>query len=177
MTERRLSKGTVHVFTGNGKGKTTAALGCGLRASGHGYRVLMVQFMKGRRYGELSAVRHVPGFEIVQFGLDAFVEKGRPSAEDLKLAQEGFKKASEAVRGGRYDVVILDEVNVAVDYGLLNLDEVLELIEKKPRHVELILTGRYAHERIRDSADTVTEMVEVKHHYSAGVEAREGIEY
>ncbi|KPJ60323.1 MAG: cob(I)yrinic acid a,c-diamide adenosyltransferase [Latescibacteria bacterium DG_63] len=177
MAERRLSKGTVHVFTGNGKGKTTAALGCGLRAAGHGYKVLMVQFMKGRRYGELSAVKHVPGFEIAQFGLDSFVERGRPSPEDLKLAREGFQRASEAVRGGQYDVVILDEVNVAVDYGLIGLDEVLKLIEERPPHVELILTGRYAHERIRDSADTVTEMVEVKHHYGGGIEAREGIEY
>jgi cob(I)alamin adenosyltransferase len=177
MTQKRLSKGTVHVFTGDGKGKTTAALGCGLRAAGHGYGVLMVQFMKGRRYGELSAVEHVPEFDIVQFGLDSFVEKGRPSSEDLKLAREGFERASEAVRGGGYDVVILDEVNVAVDYGLLGLEEVLKLIDEKPPHVELILTGRYAHAKIRDSAHTVTEMVEVKHHHGAGIEAREGIEY
>ncbi len=177
MTQRRLSKGTVQVFTGDGKGKTTAALGCGLRAAGHGYRVLMVQFMKGRQYGELGAVQHVPEFEIVQFGLDSFVEKGRPSPEDLRLAREGFEKASAAVSSGDYDVVILDEVNVAVDYGLLGLEEILRLIEERPSHVELILTGRYAHQKMRDAADTVTEMVEVKHHHGAGIEAREGIEY
>lgn len=177
MTRKRLERGTVHLFTGNGKGKTTAALGAGLRAAGHGYRVLMVQFMKGRRYGELAAVKHVAGFEIAQYGLDSFVEKGRPCPEDLRLAREGFQKAFEAVSSGQYDVVILDEVNVAVDYGLLGLDEVLKLVRTKPQNLELILTGRYAHQKLIDSADTVTEMVEVKHHHGAGVEAREGIEY
>ena len=105
------------------------------------------------------------------------MEKGNPSPEDLRLAREGFDRASEAVRGDRYDVVILDEVNVAVDCGLLALDEVLELIEEKPSRLELILTGRYAHQKIIDSADTVTEMKEVKHHHGAGIEAREGIEF
>lgn len=177
MTHKRLQRGTVHVFTGNGKGKTTAALGCGLRAAGHGFNVLTVQFMKGRRYGELDAAKHVPGFEIVQSGLDRFVEKGNPRPEDLELARRGFERASDAARSGQYDMVILDEVNTAVDYGLVALDGVLRLIEEKPRHVELILTGRYAHQKIKDAADTVTDMVEVKHHHNAGIEAREGIEY
>ena len=177
MSQKKLKKGTVQVFTGNGKGKTTAALGCGLRASGQGFRVLMIQFMKGRRYGEVDAVKNVPGFEILQFGRDTFVEKGNPHAEDVELAREGFEKALGVLVSGQYDMVILDEMNVAVDYGLVPLEDALRLIELKPPHVELILTGRYAHEKIKAAAQTVTEMVEVKHHYAAGVEARNGIEY
>ncbi|MCX5801567.1 MAG: cob(I)yrinic acid a,c-diamide adenosyltransferase [Candidatus Eisenbacteria bacterium] len=177
MKQKRFKKGTVQVFTGSGKGKTTAALGCGLRAAGHGFKVLMIQFMKGRRYGELDAVKHVPGFEIIQFGRDSFVEKGNPCAEDVELARKGFDKAREALGSDEYDMIILDEVNVAVDYGLIPLDHVLNLLEQRPPHVELILTGRYAHEKLRAAAHTVSEMLEVKHHYVAGVEAREGIEY
>jgi cob(I)alamin adenosyltransferase len=177
MNQKRFKKGTVQVLTGNGKGKTTAALGCGLRAAGHGFRVLMIQFMKGRRYGELDAVKHVPGFDTVQFGRDTFVEKGNPSTEDIELARKGFEKAREALGSGQYDMIILDELNVAVDYGLISLDDVLRLIEQRPPHVELILTGRYAHEKIKAAAQTVTEMVEVKHHFVVGVQAREGIEY
>jgi cob(I)alamin adenosyltransferase len=177
MNQRRFERGAVQVLTGNGKGKTTAALGCGLRAAGHGFRVLMIQFMKGMRYGELDAVRHVPGFDIVQFGRDSFVEKGNPSTEDVELARKGFERAREALGSGQYDLIILDEINVAVDYGLVLLDDVLRLIAQKPPHVELILTGRYAHEKIKAAAQTVTEMVEVKHHYASGVQAREGIEY
>lgn len=177
MVRKRLTEGTVQVFTGNGKGKTTAALGCGLRAAGHGLRVLMVQFMKGRPYGELDATKNVPGFEIVQSGRDCFVEKGRPDPEDVRLAKAGFEKAATAVKSGEYDVVILDEINVAVDYELVGLDELLKLIEKKPPHVELILTGRYAHPEVQRLAHTVTEMLDIKHHFSSGVEAREGIEF
>lgn len=173
----RFEKGTVQVFTGNGKGKTTAALGCGLRAAGHGFKILMIQFMKGRRYGELDAVKHVPGFDVLQFGRDSFVEKGNLSAEDLELARRGLDNARQAVSSGLYDMVILDEINVAVDFGLLPLEEILELIRKKPLHVELILTGRYAHERIKEAAHLVTEMVEIKHHFPSGIGAREGIEY
>jgi cob(I)alamin adenosyltransferase len=169
MAQRRSKQGTVQVLTGNGKGKTTAALGCGLRAAGHGLRVLMIQFMKGRRYGELDAVKHVPGFDIIQFGRDSFVERGKPNPEDVELARKGFEKAREASRSGQYDMIILDEVNIAVDYGLVPLDEVLKFIAQKPPHV--------AHEKIKTAAQTVTEMVEVKHHHSSGVEAREGIEY
>ncbi|MFH0778712.1 MAG: cob(I)yrinic acid a,c-diamide adenosyltransferase [Candidatus Eisenbacteria bacterium] len=177
MTHKRLQKGTVQVFTGNGKGKTTAALGCGLRAAGHGYRVLMIQFMKGRLYGELESTKHVPGFEILQFGRDCFVEKGKPLAEDLALAREGLEKAVEAVESNTCDMLILDEINVAVDYGLIGLGDVLDIIKRRPAHIELILTGRYAHESIKKASDTVTEMVEIKHHFSTDVAAREGIEY
>jgi len=177
MTRKKFEKGIVQVFTGDGKGKTTAALGCGLRAAGHGFRILMIQFMKGRRYGELEAVKNVPGFEIAQFGRDSFVEKGNPCTEDLALARMGLERAREALTSGSYDMIILDEVNVAVDYGLLSVEDLLDFIEQKPPHVELILTGRYAHEKVIAAAQTVTEMVDSKHHYFTGLEAREGIEY
>jgi cob(I)alamin adenosyltransferase len=177
MAPKRLEIGTVQVLTGNGKGKTTSALGCGLRAAGCGLKVLMIQFMKGRRYGELEAVKQVPRFEIVQFGRDSFVDKDNPAPEDRELARAGFSRAAEAVRSGEYDMVILDEVNVAVDYGLVPLDALVDLIEGKPSHVELILTGRYAHPEIQRVADTVTELLDIKHHFSSGIQAREGIEY
>jgi len=177
MAPLRLTTGTVQVLTGNGKGKTTSALGCGLRAAGRGLTVLMVQFMKGRIYGELESVKHVPGFEILQFGRDVFVDKDNPAVEDRELARLGFEKACDAVSSGKYDMVILDEINIAVDYGLVDLDELLDLVERKPKQVELILTGRYAHPEIQRVADTVTEMLDIKHHFSSGIEAREGIEY
>jgi cob(I)alamin adenosyltransferase len=177
MISKKLPAGTVQVFTGNGKGKTTAALGCGLRAAGHGLKVLMLQFMKGRPYGELYAVKNVPGFEIAQYGRDSFVDKDKPAREDVELALKGFERAVQAVRSGEYDLVILDELNIAVDYGLVPLEETLSLIQNKPAHVELILTGRYAHPEIQRIADTVTEMLDIKHHFSSGMEAREGIEY
>ncbi len=177
MAPLKLTTGTVQVLTGNGKGKTTSALGCGLRAAGRGLNVLMVQFMKGRAYGELEAAKRVPGFEILQFGRDVFVDKDNPAAEDMELARIGFKKACDAVGSGQYDMVILDEINIAVDYGLVGLDELLDLVERKPPQVELILTGRYAHPEIQRVADTVTEMLDIKHHFSSGIEAREGIEY
>jgi len=177
MAPLRLTTGTVQVLTGNGKGKTTSALGCGLRAAGRGLNVIMIQFMKGRVYGELQSVKHVPGFEILQFGRDVFVDKDKPAVEDKELARLGFEKAREVVDSGKYDVVILDEINVAVDYGLVSVDALVDLVEGKPRQVELILTGRYAHPEIQRVADTVTEMLDIKHHFSSGIEAREGIEY
>ena len=173
-----LAKGLIQVYTGNGKGKTTAALGQGLRAAGHGLRVTMIQFMKGKiNYGELEALRAVDGFTLEQFGLPTFVKKGAPSPEDLRLAAEGFARAEQLLREGSVDVLILDEINVAVDYGLLTLEQVLGLIEAKPPQVELILTGRYAPPEILERADLVSEVREVKHPYAAGVQAREGIEY
>ncbi|MDI6807898.1 MAG: cob(I)yrinic acid a,c-diamide adenosyltransferase [Candidatus Eisenbacteria bacterium] len=170
-------KGLVQVYTGDGKGKTTAAIGCGLRASGHGLGVLIIQFMKGREYGELNALRQIPSFTIIQSGRDSFVSRENPSPEDRKLARDGFEKARNAVLSGDYDLVILDEINVAVDFGLIGVDEVISLIEKKPERLELILTGRNAHARIVELADLVSEMKEVKHHYRKGIPARKGIEF
>jgi len=172
-------RGLIQVYTGNGKGKTTAALGQALRALGHGYRVLMLQFMKGsENYGELqAAARYLPGFEIIQSGRHEFVNKANPEEVDLRLARQGFNLAREVFFSGRYDMVILDEINVALDFGLIPLEEVLELIAAKPPDLDLILTGRYAPAEILAVADLISDIQEVKHHYARGVEAREGIEY
>ena len=160
-----LSRGMIQLYTGEGKGKTTASLGQALRACGHGLRVLMIQFMKGsKNYGELLSAESVPGLEIVQKGLPTFVKKGEPSEEDLRLAAEGMDLARRAVRGAEHDILILDEINCAVDYGLVDVKEVLELIDNKPEKMELILTGRYAPHELLEAADLVTEMREIKHH-------------
>jgi cob(I)alamin adenosyltransferase len=173
-----LTKGTVQVYTGNGKGKTTAALGQALRACGHGLKVYMIQFMKGsENYGEVIIRASVPGLTLIQSGLPTFVEKGNPSEEDLRLAKEGMRLANQAVDDAACDMLILDEVNVAVDYGLVSAKEVLDLIGRRPAQMEIILTGRYAPDEFVEVADLVTEMVEVKHHYASGLEMREGIEF
>jgi cob(I)alamin adenosyltransferase len=173
-----LTKGTIQVYTGEGKGKTTAALGQALRACGHGFKVLMIQFMKGsKNYGEVIISEAIPGFTLIQAGLPTFVEKGNPSEEDLRLAKEGMALASKAVDDAACDILILDEINVAVDYGLVETKEVLGLIKRKPPAMEIILTGRYAPAEFTEIADLVTEMKELKHHYMSGVQMREGIEY
>ena len=172
-----LEKGYVHVYNGPGKGKTTAALGLGLRAAGAGLKVYMIQFMKGRRYSELDSVEHLSNFTIVQYGRDEFVSKEKPEQVDIDLAQQGFAHAKEIIKNGKYDMVILDELNVAVDYNLIALDDVLKLIEEKPEKVELVLTGRDAHPELVKIADVVTEMLEIKHPYQKGVTARKGIDF
>lgn len=170
--------GTVQVYTGDGKGKTTAALGQALRTVGHGQKVIVIQFMKGQiNYGELRAIENIPGLEIEQYGLPTFVERGNPSKEDRELARKGFERAKEVIQGATHDMVVLDEINVAVEYGLIGLDETLDLLKAKPRGMELVLTGRYAAKEIIELADLVTEMKEIKHHYQKGIQAREGIEY
>jgi cob(I)alamin adenosyltransferase len=173
-----LSRGTIQVYTGEGKGKTTASLGQALRACGHGFKVLMIQFMKGsENYGELLSSESVPGLEIIQKGLPTFVKKGEPGEEDLRLASEGLELARQAVREGKYDILILDEINVAVDYGLIDVNDVIEILKAKPECMEIILTGRYAPEEFLKIADLVTEMKEIKHHFAGGIEMREGIEF
>ncbi len=173
-----MERGLIQVYTGAGKGKTTAAIGQAMRACGHGLKAIMIQFMKGKiDYGELKTAKSLANFSIEQYGLPSFVEKGNPSKEDLRLAQEGFDRARETIQSEEFDVVILDEINVAVDYGLVPLEDVLELMQEKPATVELILTGRYAHPQIARMADLVTEMVDVKHHYDKDFQARKGIEY
>jgi len=172
-----LKKGYIHVYTGPGKGKTTAALGLGLRAAGAGLKVHMLQFMKGRRYSELDAIENIPGFTISQHGRDEFVCKENPEQIDIDLAQQGFAYAKEIIKKEKYDLVILDEINVAVDFNLIDVDDVLEIVEGKPEKLELVLTGRYAHPKITRIADYVTEMLEIKHPYQHGVEARKGIDF
>jgi cob(I)alamin adenosyltransferase len=172
------SKGTVQVYTGDGKGKTTAALGLGLRAWGHGARVLVIQFMKGRiNYGELAAAAKLEGFTVEQYGRETFVSRDDPAAEDVALAREALARAQQVVPGGDYDLVILDEVNVAADYGLVSIHEILDVIASKAPETELILTGRDAPAEFCDAADLVSEVKEVKHHYRNGVAARKGIEF
>ena len=173
-----MEKGYVQVYTGNGKGKTTAALGLALRAVGHGLRVLMIQFTKGQRdYGELRAAeRLAPYLTIAQMGRDKFVSKDHPASEDIELARKGFAAAREAVESKSYDIVILDEINVAVDYGLVALSDLLNLLDHKPDGVEIILTGRNAKPEVLERAHLVTEMVEKKHYYTQGVRARKGVE-
>jgi cob(I)alamin adenosyltransferase len=172
-----LEKGYIHVYTGPGKGKTTAALGLGLRASGAGLKVYMIQFMKGRRYSELDAVENITDFTIVQYGRDEFVNKDSPEQVDIDLALEGFAHAQEIIKSGKYDMIILDEINVAVDFNLITLEDVIKLIEEKPEKLELVLTGRYAHPEISKRAGVLTEMLEINHPYQSGVKARKGIDY
>jgi len=175
----RLKQGMVQVYTGDGKGKTTAALGQALRAIGHGFMVYMIQFMKGyREYGELEAAKRLyPNLIIEQFGRFTHVIKGKPEKIDVEFAEKGLKKAREIIQSGEWDIVILDEVNVAINFGLLKLEDVLELIKIKPSHVELILTGRYAPKEILEVADLVSEVKEVKHPYHKQIGPRMGIEY
>jgi len=176
--EENVGLGLIHVYTGNVKGKTTSSLGLGMRAAGHGYRVYMIQFMKGQiNYGELETVKLIPNFELKQFGRPDFVDKENPAEIDIKLAREGLAHAREIVRAGEVDMLILDEVNVAVEWKLFSADDVLELIRDKPENMELVLTGRYAPQEFTELADTVTEMREIKHPYMQGIMARKGIEF
>lgn len=171
-------RGMIHVNSGPGKGKTTAALGLALRACGHGWRVRMICFMKGDPcYGEVLIAKHIPNFELIQSGLPTFVKKGEPSDEDLRLAGQGFELAKKTARENDVDMLILDEINVAVDYGLIPLEEVVQFIQNKPAGMELVLTGRYANREIVKLADLATEMLEIKHPYQQGVQCREGIDY
>jgi cob(I)alamin adenosyltransferase len=178
MNHKTEGLGLIQVFTGDGKGKTTAALGEALRACGHGFKVLIVQFMKGDiKYGEITTAQSVPNLEIRQFGLPTFVKKGEPGDEDLRLAREGFAYARSAIENATHDMVILDELNVAIDYGLIPLDDVLELLRERPHGIEIIITGRYAPKEIIEIADLVSNIEEVKHPYQKGIFGRKGVEW
>jgi len=168
----------IQIYTGDGKGKTTAALGLAMRACGHGLRVIMIQFMKGDiEYGEIKMAGKIPNFEIQQFGLPTFVEKGNPSAEDLRLAKEGFDFTREVIEKGEHDIVILDELNVAIDFGLIYVEDVLALLDSVPESMEIVITGRYASPKLIERADLVSEVKEIKHPFQKGVYARRGIEH
>src|SRR5665647_610032 len=162
--KKKHEKGLVFVYTGNGKGKTTAALGLAIRAIGYGRKVLIIQFMKGRDYGETLALeKYLPSITLYKCGQDSFVMKNNLSPLDIELAQKGLDRAREAVYSESYDLVILDEINVAINFKLLPLQEVLDLIKNKPEKLDLGLTGRYAAPEIIELADLVTEMKEIKH--------------
>ncbi|MEM1520985.1 MAG: cob(I)yrinic acid a,c-diamide adenosyltransferase [Candidatus Korarchaeum sp.] len=169
--------GMIHLYTGEGKGKTTAAFGLALRNVGWGGRVLVIQFLKGIRSGELNAVEKLPNLEVKQYGTGRFIIGESADDRDLELAREGLEEAREALSSGKYTLVVLDEVNVAVHLGLLEEREVIEAIKGKNPSTEVVLTGRYAPKSFHDLADYVTEFVKVKHPYDKGIGARRGIEY
>lgn len=172
-----LERGCVQVYTGNGKGKTTAALGLAVRAVGRGLKVCMFQFIKGGgRYGEhLAAEKLAPLLTIIQTGRPGWVNTD-DITEDRRIAQEALLRARDLLGSGEYDLFICDEINGAVGFGLIDVGQVLELIHGKPEKTELVLTGRNAHQLVIEAADLVTEMREIKHYYKAGVPARTGIE-
>jgi len=180
--------GMVQVYTGNGKGKTTCALGAGLRAAGHGHEVIMICFMKAKiaargdgediNYGEFGSTDLIPNFTIYPVGRESFVDKENPDPIDIQMAQDGLKLVQEIVRDEKCDLLILDEINVVVEWNLISLDDLLDLIRSKPENMELIITGRYAAKEVIELADLVTEMNEVKHYYGEKkVQARKGFEF
>ena len=188
----KLERGLIHVYTGDGKGKTTAALGLALRAAGCGFCTYFCQFLKGQEYGELAAARWLvagapegatrPPITIERFGQPTFVRASpdgtrRASEEDVRLARAGLEAARRAMCSGRYELVVLDEINVALYFQLLTVQEVLEVIDHKPEGVELVLTGRRVPDEILARADYITEMREVRHPYQQGIQARKGIEF
>ena len=175
---KKKGKGLIQVFTGNGKGKTSAALGSILRATGHGLKVFIVFFMKGKYpYGEFSSLPQLSNVEVASFGLRCLVDPNNINPEEIEQAELALKTARQAMLSGKYDMVVLDEVNVAVYFKLIRPGDVIKLVEEKPPDVELILTGRYAETSVIEHADLVTEMVKIKHPYDKGVKARKGIEY
>ncbi len=175
---RSFSKGLVQVYTGEGKGKTTAAIGTVLRALGNDMKVCIIAFMKaGQPSGEWNILSGLPNVSISRFGSGTLVDPANVTPQDREEASNALAAARQAVLGGEYDLVVLDEVNVAVAWGLIEQDEVLHLIENRPPNVELILTGRGADKEIVKMADIVTEMLNIKHPYNEGVAARRGIEY
>jgi cob(I)alamin adenosyltransferase len=178
MNTGAIGKGYIQVYTGDGKGKTTASLGLAVRAAGHGLRTVIIQFMKGWiDYGELKGLAMLSPFvEIHQAGRDTFVNREDPDPEDIRLAQDGWELAKTTVLGRKADIVVLDEINCAVYFGLLPVSEVLDLLRKKPDGMEIVLTGREAPEEIVAVADLVTEMRDVKHYYDKGIDARVGVE-
>ena len=178
MTKEHLNVGLVQVYTGDGKGKTTAALGQSLRAIGRGLDVYMAQFIKGQETGELFAVAMLsPHLIIRQFGLGRFIIGRGPDDEELAMARHGWTELLEAMHSGQYDIIILDEISHAVHLELIELDHVLQAIKQRPRHIEMILTGRNMPAAILETADLITEMVAVKHPYDQGIQVRRGIEF
>ncbi len=171
-----MKKGCVHIYTGNGKGKSTAALGLSIRALGAGQKVFFAQFVKGKHYSEISALRNLTNITIKQFGLSCFIKKN-PTLEDQLIAKKGLREVLLIIKGGMYDLVVMDEVFIALYYNLFDVKEVINIIKYKPANIELILTGRKAPNELIEMADVVTEMIEVKHYYNKGIEARKGIEY
>lgn len=172
----KLKKGLIQVYTGNGKGKSTAAFGLAIRAAGAGLKVYIAQFIKGKTYSELNTIRKIKNIELYQCGRGCFIHH-RPKKPDIDYARLGLGNARSKMLSGKYDLVILDEINVALKLGLVTAGDIKKLIDIKPESVELILTGRYFPRNLLPRADLVTEMREIKHPYRKGCKARKGIEY
>lgn len=166
----------IQVYTGKGKGKTTAALGLALRAAGAGLKIYIGQFVKGKNYAELNALKKIKNIKVEQFGRSCFIKKA-PNQKDIELARNGLEKIKKIISKRVYDVVILDEINIALKLKLLALKDAINLIKKTPKKIELVLTGRYAHPEILRLADLVSEIKEIKHYYRKGIKARKGIEF
>ena len=176
-TPEVMEQGKVQIYTGDGKGKTTAALGLALRACGSGLRVYIAQFAKGMHYGELDALARLEDrVTIRQFGRECFI-RNQPTTEDVHVAREGWTEVQRVMTSGAFDLLILDEIGIAIHYALISLEEVRELIGQRPPGMELVLTGRKIPPELFELADLVTEMREIKHYYRQGVPARRGIEF
>ncbi len=177
-----LEHGYIQIYTGDGKGKTTASLGLALRAIGHGWKVLIIQFTKGEQannyYGEIaSSSKLMPNLEVAQFGLDRVVYSDNINMEDYKEAKKGWQFTKEAINSGKYQLIILDEINICADLGMIKISEIKETLKNKPQNLEIVLTGRRAHPELVAMAHLVTEMQPIKHYFNMGVMARKGIEY
>lgn len=177
MAHEKLTQGLIQVYTGDGKGKTTCALGLALRAVGQGFKVFIVQFLKGRDTGEWrAAARLAPDLTLQHFGRSGMVSLRSPAREDLDLIRQGWSLARQVIKSGEYDLVVLDEINLVLAHDLIPLEEVLEVLQRRHPWVEVVLTGRQAPTELVAIADLVTEMRPVKHYYQIGVAARRGIE-
>jgi len=176
VKEKTDKKGYIQIYTGDGKGKTTAAIGLAIRAAGYGMKTYIGQFMKGQHYGELTALRDHPCITIEQYGDVACVHREEITQKHIDQAQQGLKQARKAMHSHQYDIIILDEINVAVWFDLITTEDVLELLNERPKNVEFILTGRRAPEAFLEIADLVSDVKEIKHYYNQGVKARTGIE-
>lgn len=176
MGKQTSRKGYIHIYTGDGKGKTTAAIGLAIRAAGYGMKTYIGQFMKGQHYGELTALRDHPCITIEQYGDIECVHREEITQKHIDQAQQGLKQARKAMHSHQYDIIILDEINVAVWFDLIAPEQVTELLNERPKNVEFILTGRRAPEAFVEMADLVSDVKEIKHYYNQGVKARTGIE-
>lgn len=175
----KLERGLIQVYTGNGKGKSTASFGLAIRAVGRGLQVRIIQFLKtGIDYGEIETFKRLePELKVISFGRKGFISRTGVTEHDYQLCREAFDLAKKIVEEGETDLLILDEINTALYFKLLDLEEVLSFLKNKPYNLELVLTGRYAIQEIIDMADLVTEMKEIKHPFAKGIKARKGIEY
>ncbi len=171
-----MEKGYIHIYTGDGKGKTTAALGLALRAAGYGYKTFVGQFMKGSHYGELAFLKNIKEIDVEQFGGDKCITIDQVDEKQKNFARNGLNRIKEVLKSDAYQIVVLDEICVTIWFGLIAEQEVIEVLNSKSPNVEIILTGRNASNNLLEHADLITEMQEVLHYYTSGVEARQGIE-